>query len=58
MKKAPKIVENPEALASKESVVKKSRFTEPQIVGILKEHEAGEAIKDICRGHGISPAGP
>jgi putative transposase len=49
-------VENPEALASKESIVKKSRFSEAQIVGILKEHEAGEATKEICRRHGISPA--
>jgi putative transposase len=36
--------------------VKKSRFSETQIVGILKEHEAGIATKDLCRNHGISPA--
>ena len=36
--------------------MKKSRFSEPQIVGILKEHEAGVATKDLCRKHGISPA--
>jgi putative transposase len=36
--------------------VKKLRFTETQIVGILKEHEAGIATKDLCRRHGISPA--
>jgi len=36
--------------------VKKSRFTEPQIVAILKEHEAGVATKDLCRRHGVSPA--
>jgi len=36
--------------------VKKSRFTETQIVGILKEHEAGIATKDLCRKHGVSPA--
>jgi putative transposase len=36
--------------------VKKSRFTETQIVAILKEHEAGVATKDLCRNHGISPA--
>jgi putative transposase len=36
--------------------VKKSRFTETQIVAILKEHDAGVATKDLCRNHGISPA--
>jgi putative transposase len=36
--------------------VKKSRFTETQIVAILKEHDAGIATKDLCRNHGISPA--
>lgn len=36
--------------------MKKSRFSETQIVGILKEHEAGIATKDLCRRHGVSPA--
>jgi putative transposase len=36
--------------------VKKSRFSETQIVAILKEHEAGIATKDLCRRHGVSPA--
>jgi putative transposase len=36
--------------------VKNSRFTETQIVAILKEHEAGIATKDLCRKHGVSPA--
>jgi putative transposase len=36
--------------------VKKSRFSETQIVAILKEHEAGIATKDLCRKHGVSPA--
>jgi len=36
--------------------VKKSRFSETQIVSILKEHEAGAETKEICRRHGISPA--
>jgi len=36
--------------------MKKSKFSETQIFGILKEAEAGVAVTDICRQHGISPA--
>jgi len=36
--------------------MKKSEFTETQIVAILNEADAGVTIKDICRKHGISPS--
>src|SRR4051794_32705440 len=38
--------------------MKRSRFSEEQIIGILKEHEAGVAVPDLCpksRGHGRLP---
>lgn len=36
--------------------MKRSRFTEEQIIGILKEQEAGARTADVCRKHGISDA--
>ena len=36
--------------------MKKTRFTETQIIAILKRQEAGIAVKDICREYGISDA--
>ena len=36
--------------------MKRNRFTEEQITGILKEHEAGVSVADLCRKHGVSDA--
>ena len=36
--------------------MKRKRFTEEQIIGVLKEHEAGAKTADLCRKHGISDA--
>ena len=36
--------------------MKRSRFTQEQITGVLKEHQAGASASDLCRKHGISDA--
>ena len=36
--------------------MKRSRFSEEQIIAVLKEQEAGMATADVCRRHGISSA--
>ena len=34
--------------------MKRSRFSEEKIIGVLKEHEAGAKVDELCRRHGIS----
>ena len=36
--------------------MKRSRFSDEQIIGILREHEAGAKAADLCRKHGLSEA--
>jgi putative transposase len=36
--------------------MRKSRFTEAQIIGMIKEQEAGLPAAELCRKHGLSPA--
>ncbi len=35
--------------------MKRSRFSEEQIIGILRENDAGATVADLCRRHGMSP---
>lgn len=36
--------------------MREGRFTEAQIIGMIKEQEAGMATAEVCRRHGLSPA--
>ena len=36
--------------------MKRSRFTEERIIGILHEQESGQRTADVCRRHGVSEA--
>jgi putative transposase len=39
-----------------ETEMKKSRYSEEQIIAVLKEHQAGIPVAELCRRHGISEA--
>jgi putative transposase len=55
--KPPGAVGNPkELLILKPIPMKKTKFTEAQIVKVLKQHEAGSKVSDLCRELGISDA--
>jgi len=41
-------------IEARELTMEKSRYTEEQIIGILKQHEAGVKTADLCRERGIS----
>jgi len=43
-------------MTSQEVWMKKSLFTETQIISILSEADAGMKVQELCRKHGISPA--
>ena len=36
--------------------MRKSRFTDAQVIEMIKEQEAGMATREVCRKHGLSPA--
>ena len=37
-------------------MMKRSRFSQEQVIAVLKEHQTGAAVADLCRKHGISDA--
>jgi putative transposase len=43
-------------VTEKETAMKGSRFSEEQIIAVLREHEAGAKTEEVCRRHGISSA--
>jgi hypothetical protein len=45
-----------ESVPAKRRTMRRSRYREEQIIGILKEHQAGLSAQDLCRKHGISDA--
>ena len=51
-----KLVRSQVRISDKERGMKKGGFSEEQIIGILKRHEAGQKVADLAREHGISEA--
>ena len=45
-----------ESLSQRRQTMRKSKFTEEQIIAILAEQERGMATSDVCRRHGVSSA--
>jgi putative transposase len=43
-------------ILKRRQAMKRSRFSDEQIIGILKEHQAGLSATDLCRKYGISDA--
>jgi putative transposase len=43
-------------LPERKAGMKRARFSEEQIIGVLKEAEAGAKVSELCRRHGISDA--
>jgi len=48
--------QNSLGVLNEEFRMKKSRFTDPQIMSVLKQAEGGMAVPELCREHGISSA--
>jgi hypothetical protein len=45
-----------ELLPSRRRTMRRTRYAEEQIIGILKQHQAGLGSKEFCHKHGISDA--
>jgi putative transposase len=45
---------SPAKIKARRTEMKQKRFSEEQIIGVLKQHEAGTPITQLCREHGIS----